>query len=218
MGKLRSRRHLRPLLGAPLAPTRSEINPQDVGALVRSLASLGLYTAPPSVDEAPVAGAPSAGDGVLYLALRLMARLGAHVPLPTSIPHDLVDELRRRLSREQVAAAELHAQTIMDEIEALLSGYLRLPTWRIDVDNPAVWRRLQQALETGEALTIRYWNAENSTPSERRITPYYVETQRHVRYLHAYCHLRQEERIFRVDRIEWIERGDGDRDRDRGER
>jgi hypothetical protein len=207
MGKLRSRRHSRALLGAPLSPTRAEINPQHLTALVDHLATLDLFVSPPTqtLPPAPSPTTPHGDGGIIYLALRLLMRLGDHLPLPLSVRLDQIDELRRSLSPHQLAAADLHVQAILEELEALLSGYLRLPAWRIDVDNKDVWPRLQRALQHEESITIHYWNAEQTTPSQRRITPYYIETRRHVHYLHAYCHLRQQERIFRVDRIERIE-------------
>lgn len=213
MGKLRSRRHSRTLLGAPLSPTRSEVNPEHLAALIDHLATLDIYVAPSTPTPPPVIPSTTTpGDsGLTYLALRLLVRLGEHLPLPLAVPAEQLDRLRRTLSPDQLAAVDLHIQTILAELEALLSGYLRLPAWRIEVDNTGVWPRLERALQHEEPITIRYWNAEQTTPTERRITPYYIETRRHVRYLHAYCHLRQEERVFRVDRIECVmeERDEG---------
>ncbi|MCB0116135.1 MAG: WYL domain-containing protein, partial [Caldilineaceae bacterium] len=206
MGKLRSRRHSRALLGAPLSPTRSELNPEHLSALIDNLAAQDIFVAPPATPPDPSSGAEAvtADAGLVYLALRLLLRLGAHIPLPIAAPYTQIDEQRRALNQDQIAAADSHVQTIIDEIEALLGGYLRLPAWRIQVDGKGVWPRLQRALANEETITIRYWNAEHTTPTERSITPYYIETRRHVRYLHAYCHLRQEERTFRVDRIECV--------------
>jgi DNA polymerase-3 subunit epsilon len=58
---------------------------------------------------------------------------------------------------------------------------------------------LESALATGQRLLILYMGEEGE--SVRVITPHYPATHDGVSYLIAFCHLRQQQRTFRVDRI-----------------
>lgn len=215
MGELRSRRHIRRFLGDALSPTRSQINPADLDSLRRSLAAYGLPIAdvplaPPATDPAPQTAPeyPPAATPILLTAALVLQGLGAHVDLPVRPSTDLLQRLTQALQPKESQAAQLHARRILEEVEAAIAGYLRLPSWQIDVQGEQVYARIKKALEKGEEITIVYWNAESGQPIQRRIIPYHIETRRHIRYLHAWCHLRQDERIFRLDRIEKIVDGE----------
>jgi len=58
-------------------------------------------------------------------------------------------------------------------------------------------------------LRIAYWAADDDHKLVRRITPYALETRAKILYLTAYCHLREQARVFRVDRIEACETVEG---------
>ena len=58
-----------------------------------------------------------------------------------------------------------------------------------------------RAIATGSILMARYVAADGRV-SERRISPRAVRREREALYVVAYCHLRQEERTFRLDRLE----------------
>ncbi len=59
---------------------------------------------------------------------------------------------------------------------------------------------LSEALANGRSLEIRYVSATLEA-SERRVDPIAIIPNRDYLYLRAYCHLRQDERTFRLDRI-----------------
>jgi DNA polymerase III subunit epsilon len=59
---------------------------------------------------------------------------------------------------------------------------------------------LQDALHSGRRLHIRY-QAGNATQTSRVVQPLEMGYDRGHRYLRAFCHLRQDERNFRLDRI-----------------
>jgi hypothetical protein len=222
MGLLRSRRHIRRFLGRALSPTVSEVNPAQVDALRQSLAALDLYLPPapspapsPAAREAtPTVDAPPApqdtpgalasdtmASSLLLTAALVLNGLGAHVPLPIRLPAELLEALRRANPAAQNEAADFHAQAILADLAAALAGYLRLPPWQHAPEEEQVTAQLQQALDARAEITIVYWAADQEQPTQRRITPYYFETYGRVRYLRAWCHLRQDERVFRVDRI-----------------
>lgn len=60
-------------------------------------------------------------------------------------------------------------------------------------------RLLQAALDTQQDVIIHYSGAWGTT--QRTITPYYVTSHKRVVYVIAFCHLRQDQRTFRLDRI-----------------
>ncbi|MEZ4637861.1 MAG: hypothetical protein R2856_23370 [Caldilineaceae bacterium] len=72
MGKLRSRRHSRALLGAPLSPTRSELNPEHLSVRAdRQSGRTGYFVAPPTTPADPSSrGRAEAvtADATIYLA------------------------------------------------------------------------------------------------------------------------------------------------------
>jgi predicted DNA-binding transcriptional regulator YafY len=63
---------------------------------------------------------------------------------------------------------------------------------------------LRQSIRRRETLRVRYRNADGA-PSQRDIRPLWLEEHAGQWYLGAYCALRQDERTFRVDRMELIE-------------
>jgi len=57
---------------------------------------------------------------------------------------------------------------------------------------------LRFAIATAQDLELDYYSRNRGELTHRRITPISLEAET---YLHAYCHLRRDERIFRVSRI-----------------
>lgn len=62
---------------------------------------------------------------------------------------------------------------------------------------------IRAALATQTTVRIRYRSKQGETI--RLITPRYVSELAGITYLVAYCHLRQEQRTFRLDRIEAVD-------------
>lgn len=63
---------------------------------------------------------------------------------------------------------------------------------------------VQEALASKKDLLIRYVD-QKGTETQRRITPKQILVLRDYIYVSAYCHLRNEDRSFRLDRITEIE-------------
>lgn len=57
---------------------------------------------------------------------------------------------------------------------------------------------IRWALSNGQDLEMDYYSHGRGQFTKRRITPISLEAET---YLHAYCHLRREERVFRLTRI-----------------
>jgi hypothetical protein len=58
------------------------------------------------------------------------------------------------------------------------------------------------AIASGQDLELAYFSRNRGELTERRITPISLEAET---YIHAYCHLRRDERIFRISRIAELE-------------
>ncbi len=67
---------------------------------------------------------------------------------------------------------------------------------------------IEQAVRTQSALLIRYIGSDGKQ-SERVVQPRKITLREQATYLVAYCHLKQEERTFRLDRIKVLSVGVG---------
>ncbi|MEY2755407.1 MAG: putative proteasome accessory factor [Actinomycetota bacterium] len=76
----------------------------------------------------------------------------------------------------------------------------------VDEDRPAVTDDVVSAISAGERLRMRYRTGELGEVNEREVSPRLVFADRGNWYLIADDHLRGEERVFRIDRIDSIER------------
>ena len=213
MGQLRSQRRFSQHLGAPLSPTRSETNPAEIEKLVQQLARLGVYVAVPpelaldgeesTVQEQVVVSEAEAG--LLLATAEVYRRLGAHVGLPFALPASLLTRLHEQVSLRAQVSAEQMAVRVVEQVEMALQGYLALPMWYRERDVARVVGMVETAVAEGHDLVLTYQNRHEEGAIVRRVTPYWLETRHEVVYLQAYCHLREEERVFRVDRIEGCE-------------
>lgn len=71
--------------------------------------------------------------------------------------------------------------------------------------NPQIWQQLQQAISKSQQVLISYYAATSNSKSERIIDPYFINIYRGTNpYLIAFCHLRQDWRDFRIDRIQQL--------------
>ncbi|MCX7852027.1 MAG: WYL domain-containing protein [Caldilineales bacterium] len=203
MADLRRRKRIRRHLGEALAPTRVVVNPDALPAVQAQLRDLGWVT------HLPTASASSTGDNTvnlavstataLYTAALVYQGLAEHVALP--VPAESLDALAGRLTPVQRAAAAFYAEQVLADLEAALRGYLALPAWVSAGEATDVLSTLEAALAAKADVVITYAGAGREATLVRRVTPYWLEEHRGVYYLVAYCHLRHEERVFRVDRI-----------------
>lgn len=87
----------------------------------------------------------------------------------------------------------------------LVLAHLMYPADRRSVaELDALTRLMRDALQGGKLLHLHY-QASNAEETARVVEPLEVSYQRGRGYLRAFCHLRQEERNFRFDRILAIE-------------
>jgi predicted DNA-binding transcriptional regulator YafY len=65
-------------------------------------------------------------------------------------------------------------------------------------DHPHKIARIERAIAQEEDLEICYFTGVRAELGWRRVTPHSLEARK---YLHAWCHKRQDERVFRISRI-----------------
>jgi DNA polymerase-3 subunit epsilon len=87
------------------------------------------------------------------------------------------------------------------EIERAIAPYYPPITSPQELNLPPV---IEEALQSKKRLFIRYVDRKGDV-SERWITPKQILTLNDYIYMVAHCHLRDEERNFRLDRIEQME-------------
>jgi len=85
----------------------------------------------------------------------------------------------------------------------LIQGYDGLPSWYVPQQEANPLPIIKRALEARQLLDISYWAPACGQALDRRVQPYFLEERAGYYYLTGYCYLREEERIFRVDRILW---------------
>lgn len=61
--------------------------------------------------------------------------------------------------------------------------------------------KIQEAIDLGLDLQLRYIATSNGEVTERVVSPKELRRERDMRYLVGYCHLRRDERSFRIDSI-----------------
>ena len=73
--------------------------------------------------------------------------------------------------------------------------------------NSAKIARIQEALDLGISLKIRYLSRYNTEFTEREVIPRAIKHDKHQTYLVGYCNLRNQERTFSVKNILHLEMG-----------
>jgi len=210
---LTQRRAIRPLLRDTLSPHHVVVSPGDVVRLVRVLDRLGhtpLLGPEVRAELAGPAECAGSGDlitldagaaGHLWLALRIVLDLADVVALPGIPPAGLLDSLGASLG-PALAALEDLAQRVAEGVRDSVDGYTPFPAPLPDQNLAALLDTLNAALAGAQPLELVYHTAGRGERTTRVVEPLRMEERGGAAYLVAYCRLRQEERVFRVDRIE----------------
>jgi len=206
--ELAANRRLRARLGETLSARAVTVEADQGEALLRHLERLGFY---PRVESVPAPGGlqiqaeqVSAGERVaVAAALRLFVTLADELGLDLRAPHLLAQRWLEGLSQAQRDAACRQVQTVL---EALRHHDDRrgLEEYRLPSPTAPLLPELERAIAQGATIEIEYHTAGRGHLLSRRVDPLRLEWRGGVPYLVAFCHLRQEARTFRVDRIERI--------------
>lgn len=154
-----------------------------------------------------------------YLAAQIGHWLPDFVPLPYRAPHAVLEALRARLSDRERAA-----------VEQRLAAWQRIlaegppPAWRGPNPPPESaeltalerrWKaRIESAIAQHRTLRLAYRSPLDGAGDDaeadalgREVEPLRIEWHGHTPYLIAYCRRREDERVFRLDRITACEVG-----------
>ena len=142
--------------------------------------------------------------------LQALLILNRHLEgLEPGLLSEQLEPLRRRLDR-LMADRRLGAAGLAERVRFISIGHRR--------DTPRHFARIAEALLQRQALRIAYRARSTEEPTERTIDPQRLVHYRDAWYLDAWCRLREDLRMFSLDRIETCSTGAGrsaDIDRDR---
>lgn len=174
--------------------------PFDLGFLANELSLAGL----PAADLGPSVCTLSMARNLFGLPRCNLTALAARVGVPFDNPHRAMPDVRatfavyQAMLRSLAVDADLTVGWLLDEIRALRKG---------GPGRQRITARVKQAAAEGVPLTMDYTarlrdpeREPTSLVTRRTITI----TGLRMPYIEAFCHLRDEERVFRVDRIRQI--------------
>ncbi len=209
LARLQAQRRGRRLVLGSLGPRAVAVDEGKLGLLVRRLAA--QEGQPPRMELPPdPAPSPPLGErddaAWLWLAARVYRDLGAVLPLPARLPHELLEQLAAPLTPGALAAVEAAAQRVREALQAALEGRSAFPVWsRPTLTVEEGLALIEEALAAGQALEMTYYTAGRDETTRRVVEPYRLERRstRHGEevYLVGFGQRAQAERVFRVDRI-----------------
>jgi|GEM_PF-2369902 len=180
------------LLTGKLAAYLSQKDPRaDLGEEVSS-----VFSAPPPRIEDAQTGAAVAVS--LVLAGHLMRY--ASTPFSERCLNDFRDRLLKSFSQSDTVRIEIEAHALLNWFANAMNQDWQplVPESQDDAGEAVRVAMIERAIEEKRDLIMHYYTSSRADFSMRRITPLALEAEK---YLIAFCHLRQEERIFRLSRI-----------------
>jgi hypothetical protein len=214
-------RRLRARLGETLSARAVTVEADQLEALVRHLERLGFYPRVESATAQPglqiQAEQMTTGERTaMAAALRLLVALTDELGLELRAPHLLAQRWLEGLPQPQRDAARRQVQTVLDALQyrdarrgpstsPSTSSGQGVQDYRLPSPTAPLLPELERAISQGATIEIDYHTAGRGHLLSRRVDPLRLEWRGGVPYLVAFCHLRQENRTFRVDRIERIE-------------
>ena len=207
---LTAQRHIRETLGKTLNDRTIEVRGDRLDALLRRLARrdiLPRLDLPSAVSPSPAGrergsggeGARSEAERVaIGAALRVYAHLTDSLGLPTRPAYALIRHWSEDLPLPLRDAVERTAERTLEALHRAapleMEDHLPEPT------GPLL-EALEAAIRERSTVEIEYTTAGRAHRTTRRVEPLRLEWRGDVVYLIAYCHLRGDQRVFRVDRI-----------------
>ena len=188
-----------PVFPAVLAPVQALLKesvlvahnaPFDIGFLRHEFALAGQAFAPP-----PVVDTLALAQAHYQFTHNSLEAIASTLGLPSTVRHRAMADV---LTTWQVL------QRFIDHLQQqgpVVLAHLMYPADRRPVNELVnLTSTLQEALQTGQLLHLQY-QASNAETTSRVVQPLEMCYERGRGYLRAFCHLRQEERNFRFDRI-----------------
>ena len=208
--QLSARRRLRAYFRRTLSSRAVIVDGEHLEGLVRGLRRAGyLPDVQVSLGEYEASGELDAGAAAhLWAAARIYARLSQFIELPFRLPAGLLDRLAERMSPQSRAAAQAAVDRALERLEQAIDGWTPHPPPGPGLPVEETLALIEKAIAEGRTLTMAYWTGGRGVLTRRIVEPYRIEWRGDVPYLVAYCHLREDERVFRLDRIRECELGE----------
>jgi predicted DNA-binding transcriptional regulator YafY len=129
--------------------------------------------------------------------------LADELGLELRAPHLLAQRWLEGLPQAQRDAARHQVQTVLEALRHR-DADRGVEDYRLPSPTAPLLPELERAIAQGATIEMDYHTAGRQHLLSRRVDPLRLEWRGGVPYLVAFCHLRQEPRVFRVDRIERI--------------
>lgn len=118
----------------------------------------------------------------------------------------LLERLMGSFSQQELMDIEVEAYEIFEWLGQSIAPDSSLPpSEEIEALSPppnhSVVTTIERAIELRRDLVIQYFTGGRAELTRRRVTPLRLEAEK---YLHAYCHKRQDDRVFRVSRVRQV--------------
>ncbi len=135
-----------------------------------------------------------------YFGRNSLAHIASKLNIPMARAHRALNDVIVTAEVFKRMSGELETKHKFKTAGDLLyaqGGAIYAPTPADELDLPPL---ILQALQNKQDLNIRYIS-KVGTVNSRRVSPRYATQNEDTIYLIAYCHLRHQQRTFRVDRI-----------------
>jgi hypothetical protein len=190
-------------LGSHLSPDLAVVQTPSPAALVKALHTQGLAVQ----SSAPVSPRSSTsllpGDAYwLTVSFLVHSYLARRLGLTSAPPTAILETVVLSLEPAQLATAQAAATQAIARLEQALDGPSPVSP---AISEETLVRRLEAAIHEGQTVHLRYWAAARGEVTDRQVEPQRIEWRGEHAYLVAHCHLRGDERTFRLDRILDIE-------------
>lgn len=145
---------------------------------------------------------------VITFAVSLLNEIthGGGTALPVALTRSIARVLGKVLPRQLQDDVQLEVAEVLDwlssELALLPPDDEPWPSWQeteTDLDQHVA--TIEDAISRSQELQIDYYSHWRQEMTSRRVTPIRLDDGR---YLHGYCHLRKDDRVFRLSRIHAI--------------
>jgi hypothetical protein len=184
-----------------LAPDVSEVREDRLATLLHQLRYRGIapHVYFPGDLAAPKLDRFTVDDWAhIYQALLIAHHLPEVVPLAWRAPDALVHSVAARLDPAQTDAIQAAVVSLVQSRETL--GIMNRPNDEDDKQLPSL-ERVERAIQSRQWLRITYHTAGSNEVMPRDVFPTQIEWRGAVPYLIAFCNLRRDQRVFRLDRV-----------------
>lgn len=150
----------------------------------------------------------------LYKAVKILENgeglLG--IDIDKDVVGSLAIKLKQDLSKKTISLINGEIEELIHEAEMGMDDYID-DSSEYDFDREfgpsyptsETMKVLNKAIEDEICVEIDYYSLSQGKFTKRKIEPESIERRSSKAYLNAFCHLRNEDRVFRVDRIKRIE-------------